>query len=112
MPARHPYRASGLVQSRLRQIPGARLLPTPLTGADGSLLIKSVIKSNSGARNSRSGRHTRIPTGAGLAGPAVASCPKRTSRTGGALVVDAFFMGAAFMGAADNPVGHDTIFKW
>ncbi len=35
-----------------------------------------------------------------LAGPAVASCPKRTSRTGGALVVD------AFMGAADNPVGH------
>ena len=38
-----------------------------------------------------------------LAGPAVASCPERASRTGGTLVVDAFFMGAA-----DNPLGHDN----
>ena len=38
-----------------------------------------------------------------LAGPAVPSRPERTSRTGGTLVIDAFFMGAA-----DNPVGHDN----
>jgi Helicase conserved C-terminal domain len=36
------------------------------------------------------------------AGPTVPARPERANRTGGALVVDAFFMGAA-----DNPVGHD-----
>jgi hypothetical protein len=38
-----------------------------------------------------------------FAGPAVPSRPERASRTGGTLVIDAFFMGAA-----DNPVGHDN----
>src|ERR1700722_17769304 len=38
-----------------------------------------------------------------LAGPAVPSRPERASRTGGALVIDAFFMGAA-----DNLIGHDN----
>ena len=35
-------------------------------------------------------------------GPAVPACPERASRTGGTLVVDAFFVRAA-----DNPIGHD-----
>ncbi len=35
-----------------------------------------------------------------LAGPALASCPERTSRTGGTLVVDAFFMGQPIIPSA------------